>query len=154
VRPARITYYVDPKARPGLRPFDGVNWIRGVRLADPRAPARIDLTDLARAAALPERATRFSCAFTNAATTDHVVYHGLSYATPDALRARMPDRVEDGWTADGDCTFTVKALERPAPANAITGTLENVARITLRLGRRHVDVSGITSKTPVRVRLR
>ena len=159
VHPARITYYVDPKQqRPGVPLFPGVDWVRSLALADAKHPAQIDVTDLAKAAALPRRETRFSCSFTDAATTDDVDYHGLSYETPEVLKTRMPPAVEAGWTDNG-CTFAVKALHPPAARRALTGTLTNVAALRIDLRRagldpeRPLDVSGLRSETPVRLRL-
>jgi hypothetical protein len=157
--PARITYQIDPKAPPGLPLFSGVDWIGAdAALADPKKPGRIDLLDRSRAARLPKRETRFKCTFTNAATTDQVAYQGLAYELPAVLDTRMPDVVDAGWSRDS-CDYTVKELPAMPPARAISGTLENLANVTVDLRRtgldpaRNLDVSGIASATPVRLRL-
>jgi hypothetical protein len=141
IHPARITYYVDPKARrPDLPLFPGVDWVRAITLADGKTPARIDLTNLAKANLLPVRDTRFDCTFTNLGTTDDLELHGLSYETPAVVRSRMPDRVADGWS-ESSCTIESKPRFRPAKAKALSGSLENVAEITLDLDRMGIDPS-------------
>ncbi|MEA2389481.1 MAG: hypothetical protein QOG41_2254 [Thermoleophilaceae bacterium] len=160
VRPARLTYYTDPKKRrPGLPNFPGVAWIPKIKLANPRQPARIDLTDLESAIHLPVRDTRFDCTFTNVGTSDVVELHGLFHDRPSAIRKRMPDRVASGW-AENSCTFTVKPVSRPARANALAGSLRNISSITIDLDRtrlhprRAIDLSRLRTTVPVTVRLR
>jgi hypothetical protein len=160
IHPARVTYYVDPKdRRPGVPLFPGVDWVRGMSLADPGAPAQVDLTDLAKANRLPVRETRFDCTFANVGTSDDVEYDGLSYETPEVLARRMPNVVAQGWTVTQPCRYTVTPQARPAVANAVSGTLKNTSSVTLDADRMHLDVrkpidlSGISSPTPVRVEI-
>src|SRR5207302_2129742 len=87
IHPARVTYYVDPKARqPGIELFPGVDWARRLRFDKRGKPATVDLTDLAKANELPRRMTRFDCSFINVGTSDDVEYHGLYYDSPATLR--------------------------------------------------------------------
>jgi hypothetical protein len=142
IHPARITYDVEPKdKRPGVPLFPGVDWATHVTLADPQRRGQIDLTDLARAEALPARETRFDCEFLNAGSGDDVEYRGLSYDPPAAVLARMPDRVEPGWSVKSPCTFDVKPLARPASANAISGSLHNVSSLSVDAGRMGIDTT-------------
>jgi hypothetical protein len=159
IHPARVTYYLDPAdRRPDLPLFPGVDWVRDMSLADGGRPATIDLTDLARAAELPQRQTRFDCFFLNAGTADYVEYHGLSYETEETVRARMADRVAPGWTANG-CTIDVTPLDRPATANAVSGTLDNVSEVTLDAAQMGldtgapIDLTGIESDAPVSIHM-
>jgi hypothetical protein len=155
IHPARITYYLDPKdRRPDLPLFPGVDWVRDITLADDSKPAQFDLTDLARADRLPVRETRFDCFFANPGTSDNVEYHGLSYETPEVVRARMPDVVGSGWTATS-CNVSETPLSRPAVANAISGDLSNLSSVTLDLDEmgidptQPIDLSGIHTSGPV-----
>jgi hypothetical protein len=133
--------------------------VRKLGLADPKQPAQIDLTDLAGANHLPKRDTRFDCTFTNTGTSDVVELHGLYHDPQRAIRARMPDAVADGWL-ENSCTVSSKQVSRPRRANALSGTLRNVSRITIDLDRtrlrprRRIDLSGLRTAQPVRVRLR
>src|SRR2546430_4347782 len=89
LRPARITYYVDPRdRRPDLPLFPGVDWARKLTLANRARPAQIDLTDLASAKHLPIRDTRFDCTFANVGTSDVVELHGLFHERAAAIRKR------------------------------------------------------------------
>src|SRR5262249_42764724 len=116
-------------------------WARRLTLADPQRPAKIDLTDLARAGALPQRETRFGCEFLNVGSGDDVEYRGLSYETPEVLLGRMPDRVQPGWSVKSPCTFAVRPLPRPAVANAISGSLANVSSVTVDAAQMGIDTS-------------
>jgi hypothetical protein len=140
--------------------FPAVDWARSVTLADPQRAGQIDLTDLSRAGRLPLRETRFDCEFLNAGTGDDVEYRGLSYDAPDALRARMPTAVAPGWSVKSSCSFDVKALTRPAPANGIAGSLSNVSTLTVDAARMGIDTArpiclgALHTETPVTLHVR
>ncbi|MGH9305676.1 MAG: hypothetical protein ACRD0I_02160 [Acidimicrobiales bacterium] len=155
IHPARVTYYMDPRQPVyGVSVFPGVDWARNVSITNNDRPAQIDLTDLAKANQLPLRETRFDCFFTNIGTADYVEYHGLSNASPAVVRSRMPDRVATGWLANS-CTIMVTPLSEPVVSNGITGTVENLSRVTVDLDqmgidpRRPIDLSGIKTDGPV-----
>ncbi|MHB8671133.1 MAG: hypothetical protein ACYDAD_11375, partial [Acidimicrobiales bacterium] len=159
VHPARTSYYLDPRSPVfGIPLFPGVDWVRDIAVADNHSPAQFDLTDLAKADQLPVRQTRFDCFFTNVGTSDYVEYHGLSYDPPNVVRARMPDVVAAGWTANS-CDVTATSSAQPPVANGIAGTVTNLSSLTLdadQMGldlNKPIDVSGVTPSGPATLHL-
>lgn len=159
IHPAHVTYRIDPAdARPNVPLFPGVGFARRATLADPQKPALVDLTSLALAGRLPTRETRFKVVLTNVRSGDRLELSGLSYATEQQLRARMPDALDSDWVMDTR-SFAVKPLAVPARRRALAGTLENISRLTIDLraagirSMRRIDLSGVRTNVPVSVRL-